>query len=258
MDADASEPASAESRSAVDYTAALNTVLNIVDGAAIVFAEGGGKVALALGVFKKIAPLIREAAPLVVPVVAPAVDRAKDVAARTAAKAPDALKETAHAAQDAAVSARDAIAAPIVSANEKREQLRARTHARKTLLDGATKAFSSKAFIEMWDAQEESHAKGIDSLLAYPGCYVILTFEKKVRGSDYSGFRDIYVGQANKVGTGIYNDFTGDGSPDVYADIKFKQPVYVLLYLCPEERLDELRSSLIVALDADDSYNRAE
>lgn len=58
------------------------------------------------------------------------------------------------------------------------------------------------------------------------------------------------------MGLGIHDDFVGRGNPDVYADIKYKRHVYVLLYPCEKDRLDELEASLITALDADESYNR--
>lgn len=38
----------------------------------------------------------------------------------------------------------------------------------------------------------------------------------------------------------IHDDFIGKGNPDVYADVKYKQHVYVLLYPCQEDRLDQL------------------
>ena len=43
---------------------------------------------------------------------------------------------------------------------------------------------------------------------------------------------------------------------DVYADVKYKQCVYILVYPCLSEKIDELEASLVTALDADRSYNR--
>lgn len=58
------------------------------------------------------------------------------------------------------------------------------------------------------------------------------------------------------MGKSAFDDFTGRGNADVYADVKYKQHVYVLLCPCAKERLDQLEESLITALDADRSYNR--
>lgn len=92
--------------------------------------------------------------------------------------------------------------------------------------------------------------------LAYPGCYVVLTFGKGVKQDDYGKFRDVFVGASSNMGAAIRADFVGLGDPDVYADVKYKQDVRVLVFPCAEENLERLRQSLIVALDADMSYNR--
>lgn len=92
--------------------------------------------------------------------------------------------------------------------------------------------------------------------LAYPGCYVVLTFGKGVKQDDYGKFRDVFVGASSNMGAAIRADFVGLGDPDVYADVKYKQDVRVLVFPCAEENLERLCQSLIVALDADMSYNR--
>ena len=58
------------------------------------------------------------------------------------------------------------------------------------------------------------------------------------------------------MGKAIHGDLTGLGNVDVYADVKYKQHVYILLYPCPMDKIDELEASLIAALDADVSYNK--
>lgn len=72
---------------------------------------------------------------------------------------------------------------------------------------------------------------------------------------DYSEYRDIYVGKSLSMGRSVYDDVSGKGDVDVYADVKYKQDVYVLLFPCREDKLDQLKGSLVVALDADASYN---
>ena len=104
-------------------------------------------------------------------------------------------------------------------------------------------------------AQSQSTAPAA-GYLAYPGCYVVLTFGKGVKQDDYGKFRDVYVGASANMGAAIRADFVGLGDPDVYADVKYEQDVRVLVFPCAEENLERLRQSLIVALDADASYNR--
>ena len=91
--------------------------------------------------------------------------------------------------------------------------------------------------------------------MAFGGCYVVAVYARAVKKGDFSSFRDLYVGKSDDVGASIYGDLTGEGNADVYADVKYKQHVYILVYPCAPDKLDELQASLIAALDADRSYN---
>ncbi|WP_322354023.1 hypothetical protein [Paratractidigestivibacter sp.] len=63
-----------------------------------------------------------------------------------------------------------------------------------------------------------------------------------VKKGDFTGFRDIYVGKSYSMGASAFADATGAGSPEVYADVKFKQHVYVPLYPCERETWTSSRS----------------
>ena len=110
-------------------------------------------------------------------------------------------------------------------------------------------------FLENWELQKT--VSGAEGYLDFAGCYAIATYGRAVKKDDYSEYRDIYVSKSNRMGSSIYDDLSGRGNPDVYADVKYKQDVYVLLFPCEESRLDQLEHSLVVALDADASYNKA-
>lgn len=138
-----------------------------------------------------------------------------------------------------------------------RAEEKARKEARRAILDGAGIRMSSEQFLDNWKSQEKIPGQTSEGYLSYSGCYVIATYPSSVRKDDYSTFRDLYVGKSNNIGTSIYSDLTGEGNVDVYADVKYKQHVYVLLYPCAPEKADQLESSLVIALDADESYNRA-
>lgn len=58
------------------------------------------------------------------------------------------------------------------------------------------------------------------------------------------------------MGASIHAAFIGLGNSDVYADVKRKQHVYVPLYLCVKDKLDEFEASLVTVLDADEAYNQ--
>lgn len=137
-----------------------------------------------------------------------------------------------------------------------RAQAKAHREARRALCDGAGIRMSAATFLGNWDADQKAHRDGSGGYLNYCGCYAITTYSSSVRKDDYGGYRDVYVGSSSNMGASIHADLVGLGNIDVNADVKYKQTVYVLLYPCPEERVDQLRMSLITALDADASYNK--
>lgn len=85
---------------------------------------------------------------------------------------------------------------------------------------------------------------------------MVITCNGAVHRDDYSKYRELYVGKSENMGASIHADFSGLDNADVHADVKYKQHVYVLLYPCEKDKLDELETSLITALDADESYSR--
>ena len=64
------------------------------------------------------------------------------------------------------------------------------------------------------------------------------------------------MGRSENMDASIHAAFIGLSNSDVYADVKRKQHVYVLLYLCVKDKLDEFEASLVTVLDADESYNQ--
>ena len=163
----------------------------------------------------------------------------------------------AKGAAEATGGAIDGARITVQGAIDVRAQEKARKLARKTLLDGAGIRMSSTSFMENWDVQSKLQERSTgEGYLNYCGCYVIITCDGAVHKDDYSKYREIYVGKSTNMGASIHDDFVGKGNADIYADVKYKQHVYVLLYPCSEDKLDQLEESLITALDADASYNR--
>lgn len=251
--------ASVEERSAEKYVDAVNAVIGLAN-MAVPLLVPGGKAAAVAGAVAKAAPIAQVAAaqpPKVAPVVAPIAKKAADAGARRVGVA---AKGAASRVGGALGGPRDAVK----SAADAQAQERARKLARKTPLDGAGIRMSAEKFMENWAMQASlGGAAGAASAgvtggyLAYSGCYVIITCDGAVRKDDYSRYRELYVGKAENMGASIRADFVGLGNPDVYADVKYKQHVYVLLYPCEQENLDALEASLVTALDADASYNHA-
>ena len=90
----------------------------------------------------------------------------------------------------------------------------------------------------------------------FSGCYVILIFEKPVRGRRFSGWENIYVGQSVNVCQRVHNHFNGKGKGDVYADIKYGKFAYVRIIPVKQKRLNDMETALIEAFSAMESYNK--
>lgn len=260
-----------ESRSAKDYEKALDTVLKIAEGVLLVAPVPQAKAAgVAIGVAKKAAGFARDHHDEIVkvaPLAAPAASRVAEAARGAMEKAPagvsrgvgrvfGAAKSAAGAVGDAASQVTGTVGDRVRTASDKRAQEKARLEARRTLLDGAGTRMPVERFLENWELQKT--VSGAEGYLDFAGCYAIATYGRAVKKDDYSEYRDIYVSKSNRMGSSIFDDLSGRGNPDVYADVKYKQDVYVLLFPCEESRLDQLEHSLVVALDADASYNKAE
>ncbi len=112
-----------------------------------------------------------------------------------------------------------------------------------------------------WEKFEENWIIDEKSRLGYKysdfsGCYVILIFEKPVRGKRFWGWENVYVGQSVNVCQRVHNHFTGKGKGDVYADIKYGKYAYVRVIPVKSKRLNDMETALIEAFSATDSYNK--
>ena len=90
----------------------------------------------------------------------------------------------------------------------------------------------------------------------FSGCYVIMIFDKPVRGKRFYGYENIYIGQSINVLQRVHNHFGGKGKGDVYADIKYGKQAYVRIVPCKAKRLNDMETALIEAFSATDSYNK--
>ena len=116
------------------------------------------------------------------------------------------------------------------------------------------------AFLHYTEFEENWIVEGTDVPTGYkyndrPGCYVIMIFDKKVRGKRFSDYENIYIGQSVNVFQRVHNHFSGKGKGDVYADIKYGKEAYVRIVPCKAKRLNDMETSLIEAFSATDSYN---
>ena len=147
-----------------------------------------------------------------------------------------------------------AAANPVVKRIAGMNAAKARRQAREEVI-GAVDALSVKEFRE-----KRAAYAGIENASQFwglPGCYVVLLLPK-MPGAEPVDYKQVYVGAAVDMGEAIEADLRGKGNPDVYADVKYDQNVRLLAFPCAAQDIEMLQESLIVALDADISYNQCD
>lgn len=230
--------------SANDYAAAAALIMSM---AGIVKKVAKKDFVGALTDAAAVAPKVAEVAPAVMEAAPGVAEGAENVARGAAAKFGAAGGFVKKKASGAVGSVKDKFA----DRGENRAKVKAAKEAKAAALAGAGISLPAEKFLQKCAAVED-----VKTYLPYSGCYVVLTTAKKVKEADYGKYRSAYVGSSDNLGAAVYADMIGLGNPDVYADVKFKQPVYVLFYPCPESDMEGLKKSLVIALDADTSYNK--
>lgn len=249
------EEAQAKTKTAEDYQAAVEAVIDVAD-LVISFVPGASqakavaKVLTHAKAVKKAAPQIGRAAQMAQPALAKMADAAPDAAQKAGAAIGDAAASAAGAVGAVAKRAFD----PIGDALDARKEAQAQAEARRVLLEGAGVRMSVERFRENKVSHE--FASTGEGYLGYPGCYAFAVYDHAPKEKGFGRYRAIYIGKSDDIGRSIADDLAGRGNVDVYADAKYEQDALLFLFPCQEENLERLHQSLIVALDADESYNQ--
>ena len=115
---------------------------------------------------------------------------------------------------------------------------------------------SAEEFEQNWLIGPERKAEDGYKYHEFPGCYVILFYDRKPEvEDDFDRYNDVYVGQSLNVTERVHHHFTGFGKGDVYADIKAGRFVYVKMLPCDREALNDFERTLIDEYKATGSYN---
>lgn len=122
-------------------------------------------------------------------------------------------------------------------------------------MDYAFGTLSVKNFMKNYEEHAKLSGESGDEYINQSGCYIFLVLGKKP-GAQLYDYRAVYVGASTNLGKSIKDEIEGRGNIDVYADVKYDQNVHVLFYPCAEDELERIKGSLIIALDADESYNK--
>lgn len=244
---------------AKEYEAAVNAVADVLEDA-IKYIPSSGKAGSVRKMAQKAVPSLRKAASAIA-AFAPAIDAAVEQAPEAARAVGDAATKAGEAVATAATDAAHAVADPMSAAladmQAERARKEAQKQARKSIIEHAGVNLPLAKFQENYDTHAQLLAGGPAGGAAFPGCYVVLRIGKGLV-LDMSDYKDVYVGMADDMWEAVSRELAGDGNPDVYADAKYDAGVQILMYPCPSDQVARLRDALIVALDADVSYNARE
>ncbi len=141
-------------------------------------------------------------------------------------------------------------------ARDKKEHEKILRKAREDTVESSTYDISAREFEKSFEANKTvGVSKG--GFMSIPGCFAFMLMPD-AGSKDFSKYKEVYVGFGLSMGDDVYEQLIGDGNPDVYADVKYDQPVQILLYPCDKDQLEEVKAALILNFQAYDSYNKRE
>jgi hypothetical protein len=138
---------------------------------------------------------------------------------------------------------------------ELKEQKKTNEENRKKAVSSSLPPVSAKEFFKNFEANMSDSSELDSGYMAFTGCYAIITMKSKGE-KDLSAYKDVFVGCGSSVGLAVYSQLRGLGNIDVYADFKFKEPMWVLSYPCNEDEIGPEFAELLQNLNAADSYNK--
>lgn len=103
-------------------------------------------------------------------------------------------------------------------------------------------------------SQEDFFASWKESKEDFPGCYVILIYDKKLIFNSMN-YDDIYVGQSVNVRKRVFSHLMGHGNGNVYYGLKSGCKVYVIIAKCKRKKLNVYERELIEYFHATMSLN---
>lgn len=246
-------------KNARQYVEAVDVICEIAD-VAIDFIPGGGAAKKVV----KYAPKVMKAAKMAAPVLDQHSDSINAAVGKVREGAPDAVKAAAGLAKKGGGAiagtvgkAFSVVSSPIKESLDASRDKKAQTEAHRKVIEHAIASMPVGRFRENEKEHEALSGGSGPGYMGYAGCYIFLVLGKGSK-KDLAGYRAAYVGASSDMGASVADEIAGKGNVDVYADIKYDQGVHVLFYPCAESELERMRQSLVIALDADESYNQAE
>ena len=106
------------------------------------------------------------------------------------------------------------------------------------------KYMSQEDFFRSWQEDKKD----------YPGCYVVLIYDKRLIFNPMN-YDDIYVGQSVNVRRRVFSHLKGHGNGNVYYGLRSGCRVYVIITKCSRKKLNSREKELIEYFNATASLN---
>ena len=103
---------------------------------------------------------------------------------------------------------------------------------------------SEEAFLDSWKESKDD----------FPGCYVILIYDKTLIFNPMN-YDEIYVGQSVNVRKRVFSHLMGRGNGNVYYGLKSGCRVYIVIQKCRKKKLNQAEIDLIEYFQATSSLN---
>lgn len=128
-------------------------------------------------------------------------------------------------------------------------RVRATKEARAKVFNGPW--IDARDLVAGWENENQKYKQLDDS-----GCYILLVFDHEVKDGNYTDYKDVFVGKANKACEGAYSHLSGEGIEEIAQDFQDESRfVYVQIRAYEADVLERRERSLVKVMNARKSYN---
>lgn len=171
-----------------------------------------------------------------------AIDKSKDTVVGLKQKAAAAVGKRGHAR------------AAKKEAKELAKQLKS---ARQVILEGASQTTTYKDFAKNRARTDNSPMAIAAGLYNGSGCFAIATYRGIDFDKDLTDYLYVYVGKGEILGQAIESACSRSGDPDLYADTKYKQNVWIYAFPCVGDEIEKKYEALTALfLESEDKNDK--
>ena len=155
------------------------------------------------------------------------------------------IKKSINGAISKVADAKNNVAAAYSSKKNAKNLAKQLKKAKQYVLESASQTITYKEFKKQRDGISAAGDALTTGLYAGSGCFIIATYSNFDHDHDLTDYLNVYVGSGLSLGVAIEEACSRNGDPDVYADVKYKQNVYIYSYPCLETQLSVKNEALI-------------